>query len=112
MDPLRQIAASRLPITFQRAEDVDKVRVLRAAGLVIALVPAPSDPLHLSGEATAAQVLAVTQEGLEELDRHTFPDEHPRAPKERGPWLRSKFGRIPFFRVTRASARQQDRRAP
>ena len=30
-DLLRQIAASRLPITFQRAEDVDKVRVLRAA---------------------------------------------------------------------------------
>ena len=80
---------------------------------MIALVPAPSDPLHLSGEATAAQVLAVTQEGLEELDRQTFPDEHPppRAPKERGPWLRSKFGRMPFFRGTRTSARQ-DRRAP
>ena len=33
MNLLRQIAGSRLPISFYRAEDIDRVKVLRAAGL-------------------------------------------------------------------------------
>jgi hypothetical protein len=112
MDLLRQIAASRLPITFHHAEDVDKVRVLKAAGLVIALIPPPSEPLHSSGDARAAQVLAVTREGLEELSRYAYPDEQHQAPKERRSWLWAKFGRTPLYRGGRASARQQDRRSP
>jgi hypothetical protein len=46
MNLLRQIAGSRLPVSFYRSEDIDGVRVLRAAGLVVALVPSSSDPPH------------------------------------------------------------------
>lgn len=74
MNLLRQIADSRLPVSFYRSEDIDKVRVLRAAGLVIALVPSPSNPISLSGSPTAAQVLAVTQKGREELARFGYPE--------------------------------------
>jgi hypothetical protein len=73
MNMLQEIASSRLPITFHRNEDIDRVRVLRAAGLVVALVPAPSDPIALGGSPTAAQVLAVTQKGREELARFGYP---------------------------------------
>ena len=54
MNLLKQIAGSRLPVTFYRSEDIDQVRILRAAGLVVALVPSPSDPLSMSGAAAAA----------------------------------------------------------
>lgn len=74
MDLLKQIATSRLPISFYRAEDIDKIRILRAAGLIVALVPAPSDCLALSGGAGAAQVLAVTQKGREELTHFNYPE--------------------------------------
>lgn len=74
MNLLKQIAGSRLPVTFYRTEDIDQVRVLRAAGLVVALVPSPSDSLSLSGAASAAQVLAITQKGREELAKFNYPD--------------------------------------
>jgi len=79
MNLLRQIATSRLPISFYRTEDIDQVRILRAAGLVVALVPAPSEPLTLSGGSSAAQVLAVTQKGREVLAEFNYPEEA-RAP--------------------------------
>lgn len=60
---LRHIASSRLPLSFYRKEDMDQVRTLRDQGLVIALIPAPADPLSMSGPAEAAQVLALTREG-------------------------------------------------
>lgn len=63
---LTLIATSRLPMTFHRTEEIDQVRILQAAGLVIALVPAPSDPLVMGGVPTAAQVLAITEKGQEE----------------------------------------------
>jgi hypothetical protein len=77
MNLLRQIAGSRLPVTFYRTEDIDGVRLLRAAGLVVALVPSPSDPLALSGEPSAAQVLAITQKGREELVAFSYPESPP-----------------------------------
>ncbi|SEK17174.1 MULTISPECIES: hypothetical protein [unclassified Variovorax] len=77
MNLLRQIAGSRLPVSFYRNEDIDGVRVLRAAGLVVALVPSPSDPLTLSGSHPAAQVLAVTQKGRDELAKFDFPESRP-----------------------------------
>lgn len=49
MNLLVQIAGSRLPVTFYRNEDIDRVRVLRAAGLVIALVPSPFHAAAPSG---------------------------------------------------------------
>lgn len=85
MNLLRQIATSRLPISFYRTEDIDQVRILRAAGLVVALVPAPSDPLTCSGDATAAQVLAVTQKGREELAKFNYPKAWPPLWRKRMP---------------------------
>ncbi|WP_070062706.1 hypothetical protein [Variovorax boronicumulans] len=73
MNLLKQIAGSRLPVSFYRTADIDQVRVLRAAGLVVALVPAPSNSLTLSGSPSAAQVLAITQKGREELAKFSYP---------------------------------------
>lgn len=73
MNLLRQLAASRLPVTVTSATEVDEVKILRAAGLVIALTPTPADPLTLSGIGPAAQVLAVTQKGWEELGKFPYP---------------------------------------
>ncbi|MCT8180856.1 hypothetical protein ACEN9J_37780 [Variovorax sp. Varisp41] len=80
MNLLRQIATSRLPVSFYRPEDIDQVRILRAAGLVVALVPAPTNPLTLAGDGLAAQVLAVTQKGREELAKFDYPQSPSRPP--------------------------------
>ena len=91
LDLLRQIAASRLPLTVHRPEDVDQVRLLRTAGLVIATVPALCDPLTLSGKSTVAQVLAMTQKGLEELAAFRYPS----APKDESkPWLSARIAAL------------------
>ena len=91
MDLLRQIASSRLPLTFHHPDDVDRVRLLRAAGLVIAMIPATSDPIKLSGPADAAEVLAVTQKGLEELASFSYPSASQEASK---PWLSSRIAAL------------------
>lgn len=75
MNLLKQIAGSRLPMTLYRAEDIDQVRILRAAGLVVALVPSHSE--CASRSPSAAQVLAVTQKGREELARFAYPESPP-----------------------------------
>lgn len=79
MDMLRQLAGSPLPATFRTAAEIDQIKLLRAAGLVIALTPAPSDPLTRSGssDSDAAQVLAITEKGRAELARFSFPDSQP-----------------------------------
>lgn len=91
MNLLKQIAGSRLPVSFYRTEDIDGVRLLRAAGLVTALVPSPSDPVSLSGGPLAAQVLAITQKGREELSRFDYPESRPSRwrfwrPQIKDPW--------------------------
>jgi hypothetical protein len=85
MDLLKQIAASRLPVSFRTPKEIDGVRILRQAGLVIAFVPAPSDPLKLSGAEPTAQVLAITEKGREELARIRYPGEAAQAgPRHKG----------------------------
>jgi len=69
MDLLRSIASTRLPRSITSPEDIDRVRILRAAGLVVAFIPAPSRPSTLPGIEKAAQVLTITQKGHEELRR-------------------------------------------
>ena len=91
MNLLKQIAGSRLPVTFYRTEDIDQVRVLRAAGLVVALVPSPSDPLSFSGSALAAQVLAVTQKGREELAKFNYPESRPPRWRNRLPRITARL---------------------
>ena len=97
MNLLKQIAGSRLPVTFYRTEDIDQVRVLRAAGLVVALVPSPSSPLSLSGTPTAAQVLAITQKGREELAQFSYPESRP-------PRWRNRLPRITAWRRSNAAS--------
>ena len=85
LDLLRQIAASHLPITFHRPDDIDRVRALCAAGSVIALVPAVFEAQ------SPAQVLAVTQQGLEELAEFSYPS----APKDAAkPWLGDRIAAL------------------
>ena len=74
IDLLKQIASSPLPMYFRSPEDIDKVRLLRAAGLVIALIPADPDPSIAAAPERAAQVFAVTQKGREELSHIGYPD--------------------------------------
>lgn len=105
MDLLKQIATSRLPISFYRAEDIDRIRILRAAGLIVALVPAPSDSLALSGGAGAAQVLAVTQKGREELMQFSYPELRP-------PRWRMRMPRIVTRHRGRAATTSQEPQRP
>jgi len=72
MDLLKEIAACRLPAVYRAPADIDRIRILRQAGLVIAWVPGnePSGPSDLGG---AAQVLALTEKGREELLRSNYP---------------------------------------
>ncbi len=69
MDLLAQIASARLPKSFTAAQDIDAVRILRQAGLVIAFVPSSTGAPAPWGPGRAAQVVAVTEAGREELDR-------------------------------------------
>lgn len=50
MDMLRQLADTRLPATFRTAAEIDQVKLLRAAGLVIALTPPPNGPPDALGQ--------------------------------------------------------------
>ncbi|MBO9651438.1 MAG: hypothetical protein J7605_23290 [Variovorax sp.] len=77
MDLLRQLAGSSLPATFSTPAEIDKIKLLRAAGLVIALTPVSSSALTPSGTADAVQVLAITEKGRQELAGYTLPGDAP-----------------------------------
>ena len=76
---LRQVAAMPLPKSFSAAQDIDAIKVLRQAGLVIALVDEPPEG--------AVRVLAITQEGRDELSRFRYPDDRPIRGGAKGNWL-------------------------
>jgi hypothetical protein len=80
---LQQIAASRLPLVMSSSKDVDAVLKLRAAGLVLALVPSADDIAKMPG-LRVVQVLAVTQKGFEELQRVRYPGERAAPAREKG----------------------------
>ena len=67
IDLLRRIAGSTLPVSFTQAADIDKVRILRAAGLVVAFVPAAHHPSIAMLLQRPAQVVGITQKGRDEL---------------------------------------------
>jgi hypothetical protein len=73
-DMLRQIAATRLPMVMSSPRDIDEVLKLRAAGLVLALVPSAADIAKMPG-LRVVQVLAVTQKGFEALQCVRYPGE-------------------------------------
>ena len=76
---LRQIAASPLPTSFARAKDVDAVRILRQAGLVIAVPEAPPDG--------GIKVVAITEKGNQELVHLHYPGQRRPDPVPRSSWL-------------------------
>ena len=64
---LKQVAATPLPKSFNAAKDIDAIRILRQAGLVLALVDEPPE--------FAARVLVITEKGRDELLRFHYPDD-------------------------------------
>jgi hypothetical protein len=79
---LRQIAATPLPTSFANAKDVDAVRILRQAGLVIAVPEEPPEG--------GIKVVAITEKGNQELlhshyPGHRQPDPSPVPPGSRWP---------------------------
>lgn len=95
MHLLAKIATSRLPMALNSDEDIDKVRILRSAGLVIALVPAPIDTTAWSGPDRSAQVIALTQKGRQEL-------QEPREGAESTPRRSSGFAQFMRSAASRA----------
>jgi hypothetical protein len=91
MDMVRQLSNSSLPATFRTAAEIDKIKLLRAAGLVIALTPAPSNEPTLSGTTGVAQVLAITEKGHEELASFPLPADAPPLQPARASWWKSKL---------------------
>lgn len=75
---LRQIAATPLPRSFNAKQDVDAIRILRQAGLVLAMVDEPPE--------FGARVLAITEKGRAELLRFHYP-EGPTASQSGDFWL-------------------------
>ncbi|MGJ7498250.1 hypothetical protein ACSFA8_24735 [Variovorax sp. RT4R15] len=71
MELLGKLSASRLPVTLRTPAEIDELKALRAAGLVIALTP--DSPATCSVE-RGAQVIAITREGLEQLSRFRYPE--------------------------------------
>lgn len=91
IDLLRQLASSSLPTTFRTAEEIDKIKLLRAAGLVIALTPSSPSASSPSGIPDTAQVLAITQKGREELGKFSLPESPSPDPSAQAPWWMAKL---------------------
>ncbi|MBK7719399.1 MAG: hypothetical protein WAT33_13050 [Giesbergeria sp.] len=61
MELLRELAQMPLPCTLSDERDIDRLRVLRAAGYIAAMLPMPGSQSRLG------RVLAITAEGREAL---------------------------------------------
>lgn len=61
MELLRELAQTPLPCTLTSEQEVDRLRVLRAAGHVAAMLPKPGT------EAQLCRVLAITASGRQAL---------------------------------------------
>ena len=67
MELLRRLADQELPAALYAPADIDRLRVLRAAGLVTALIP-PVETLEGGAQMhKAAQVLCITEKGRRAL---------------------------------------------
>lgn len=74
MDLLKQLASSPLPAYFRSPEDIDKIRLLRGAGLVRAFVSTEHDAGRAAVPRQAAQVIAITQKGRDALQEAGYPE--------------------------------------
>ena len=71
MELLRRLATQELPVALYAPADIDRLRVLRAAGLVSALIP-PVETLEGGAQVhKAAQVMCITPKGLRTLADET-----------------------------------------
>ncbi len=67
LELLYKMSQSPLPATITDVADIDKLRVLRAAGHISVLLP------HLKAKKPFARVLAITKEGREALSHYNAP---------------------------------------
>jgi hypothetical protein len=71
MELLRRLAAQELPLALYAPADIDRLRVLRAADLVAALIP-PVETMEGGAQVhRAAQVLCITSKGRDALAHET-----------------------------------------
>ena len=85
IDLLRLLAACPLP-GICRGEEIDLVRALRAAGLVVALTPQEgTSPTH--PDCDHAVVLSITPKGVKKLESFASPFFSSRTPQNGGPSL-------------------------
>lgn len=71
MELLRRLATQELPTALYAPADIDRLRVLRAADLVAALIP-PVETLEGGAQLhKAAQVLRITEKGWSALADET-----------------------------------------
>ncbi len=69
MELLRQLADKELPVALYAPAEIDRLRVLRAADLVAALIP-PVETLEGGAHVhKAAQVMCITPKGWQALAR-------------------------------------------
>ncbi|MCT8177079.1 hypothetical protein [Variovorax sp. CY25R-8] len=101
----QQIVTSRLPMPIYRNEELDQLRILRAAGLVVAALPDPGGFAGPFGEGLAAQVLTVTQKGREELDRFEYPGARAPLWRQRMPRIFTRHRTTPPSSSNSSSAR-------
>ncbi|KAF1047402.1 hypothetical protein [Xylophilus sp.] len=73
LELLRDLSHARLPLTVRTAQDIDKLRVLRAAGHVAAMLPATG----AQGDRLFARVLAITGRGRRALDGEAADSDPP-----------------------------------
>lgn len=74
---LKEVAADRLPRLFYRPKDIKNARVLREAGLVVALFSHRDG----HGEIPYAEVLAITEKGHRQLTGRNEVLPVPQAPR-------------------------------
>ncbi len=67
LEYLREIAHLKFPLSVDDEANIDKLRVLLAADLVLAILPIPTDNVQV------ATVLAITKKGQEVLALHVEP---------------------------------------
>lgn len=71
MELLRRLSNQELPMALYAPADIDRLRVLRAADLVAALIP-PVETLEGGAQVhKAAQVLCITPKGRRALEDET-----------------------------------------
>ena len=77
MNLLRDLASQELPVEISDAGNIDAVRILIAAGLVVAMVPRPVRTTKNRFEQPPATVTKVTRLGKQMLQR--FPKRNERT---------------------------------